>query len=160
MIAFINTLVTSSLSHTEIHLYRRFAHFPISVAHALGFPVFTSRHRATDYNTETSTSNHYKVFLIFHLQSLWNLGTKNSSALNPPAYDWPVSAFELNEFCHLYSQGTYKHYRKHMSRDHQPPLRDVTTDMENTASSTVECWTVFTVLFPGNALIKSVTLRN
>jgi hypothetical protein len=45
-----------------------------------------------------------------------------------------------------------------MSHDHHPPLRDVTSDLENTASSIVACWTVFTELFPGNALIKSVTV--
>jgi hypothetical protein len=48
-----------------------------------------------DLNTEISTSDHYKVFLLFHLQSLWNLGTKNSSGLTPPAYDWLVNALEL-----------------------------------------------------------------
>jgi hypothetical protein len=31
-------------------------------------------------------------------------------------------------------------------------------DIENTASSIVACWTVFTELLPGNALIKSVTI--
>jgi hypothetical protein len=45
-----------------------------------------------------------------------------------------------------------------MSRDHHPPLRDVTADTESTAFSVVACWTVFTELLPGNALIKSVTL--
>jgi hypothetical protein len=47
-----------------------------------------------------------------------------------------------------------------MSRDHHPPLRDVTADTENTASSIVACWTVFTELLPGNELIKSVTICN
>jgi hypothetical protein len=42
-----------------------------------------------------------------------------------------------------------------MTHDHYPLLCDVTADTENTASSTVECWTVFTELLPGNALIKS-----
>jgi hypothetical protein len=45
-----------------------------------------------------------------------------------------------------------------MSRAHHPPLRDVTADMENTASSIVACWTVFAELLPGNALIKFVTI--
>jgi hypothetical protein len=45
-----------------------------------------------------------------------------------------------------------------MSRDHHTPLRDVTADTEKTAYSTVACWTVFTELLPGNALIKSVTI--
>jgi hypothetical protein len=49
---------------------------------------------------------------------------------------------------------------KHMWHDHRPLLRDVTADMENTASSIVVCWTVFTELLPGNALIKSVTIFN
>jgi hypothetical protein len=38
-----------------------------------------------------------------------------------------------------------------------PPLRGA-DDIENTASSIVACWTVFTELLPGNALIKSVTI--
>jgi hypothetical protein len=33
---------------------------------------------ATDPNTETSTSAHYDVFLLFRPQSFWNPGTKNS----------------------------------------------------------------------------------
>jgi hypothetical protein len=53
-----------------------------------------------DLNTEISISNHYEVFLLFLLQSLWNLGTKNSPALAPPAYNWLVSA--LNKFCPSY----------------------------------------------------------
>jgi hypothetical protein len=43
-----------------------------------------------------------------------------------------------------------------MSRDHHPPLRDVTSDIENTASSIVACLTMFKELMPGNELIKSV----
>jgi hypothetical protein len=31
-----------------------------------------------------------------------------------------------------------------MSRGHHPPLRDVTADTENNASSNAPCWTVFT----------------
>jgi hypothetical protein len=46
-----------------------------------------------------------------------------------------------------------------MSRD-QPPLRDITADMENRASSIVACWIVFTEVLPGNALIKSVAILN
>jgi hypothetical protein len=41
--------------------------FQSTVAHALGFPVFTSRLLATDLNTETSISDHYEVFLLFRL---------------------------------------------------------------------------------------------
>jgi hypothetical protein len=73
MIGFISTLVTSSLSHTEIQCYRRFAHFAITVVHALGFRVSTGHLLATDLNQEISTSNHYGAFLLFLLQSLWNL---------------------------------------------------------------------------------------
>jgi hypothetical protein len=45
-----------------------------------------------------------------------------------------------------------------MLRDHHPPLRDVTTDTENTASCIVAFRTVFRELLPSNALIKSVIL--
>jgi hypothetical protein len=50
------------------------------------------------------------------------------------------------------------HHRKHMSRVHYLLLCDDAADMENTASSIVAYWTVFTELSPGNALIKSVTI--
>jgi hypothetical protein len=40
-----------------------------TVAQALKFCDFNSRLLATDFDTETSTSNLYKVFLIFRLQS-------------------------------------------------------------------------------------------
>jgi hypothetical protein len=33
-------------------------------------------------------------------------------------------------------------------------------DMENTASSVVACWTVFTELLPGSTLIRSVTIHS
>jgi hypothetical protein len=45
-----------------------------------------------------------------------------------------------------------------MSRDRHPALRDVTGDTERTTSSIVVCWTVFSELLPGKALMKSVTL--
>jgi hypothetical protein len=95
MIGFISTLVTSFLNHTYIERYRWFTHFQFTIAQALGFYVFTSRFLATDLSTETSTSNYSEVFLLFRLQSLWNLGTKNSSGLTPPAYDWLVTVLEL-----------------------------------------------------------------
>jgi hypothetical protein len=57
--------------------YRWFTHFPVHCwTHTLGFPVFPSRILATDRNTETSTSNVYKVFLPFLGQSSCNLGTE------------------------------------------------------------------------------------
>jgi hypothetical protein len=44
--------------------------FQFTVAHALGFSVFSNRFLATDLNTETSASRHYEVFLLFRLQPL------------------------------------------------------------------------------------------
>jgi hypothetical protein len=79
MIGFINHLqvVTTNnyYTNTDFHTLQS------TVAHALGFSISTSRLLATDLNTEISISNHYEVFLLFRLQSLWNLGTKNSSGL-------------------------------------------------------------------------------
>jgi hypothetical protein len=77
--------------------------FQFTVAHVLDFSVSTRRLLAADLNTESSTSNHYEVFLLFRLQSLWKLGTKNSAGPTPPAYDLLVTA--LNEFCHSYLYG-------------------------------------------------------
>jgi hypothetical protein len=96
MIGFISTSITLSLLITlKYSAIADLHNFHFTVAQALGFSVFTSRLLATDLNTETSASNHYEVFLLFRLQSLWNLGTKNSSGLTPPAYDWLVTALEL-----------------------------------------------------------------
>jgi hypothetical protein len=39
-----------------------------------------------------------------------------------PTENWLIP--EPNEFCHLYSRGTDTHRRKHMSRDHNPQLRE------------------------------------
>jgi hypothetical protein len=66
MIGFIGISVTSSVNHTQLQ-YRYFTRFHFTAAHALGFSGFTSRLLATDLNTETSTSNHYDVFLFFRL---------------------------------------------------------------------------------------------
>jgi hypothetical protein len=87
MIGFISTSVISSLNYHQYSAIADLHNFQFTVAHALGFSVFTSRFLATDINTETNTSNHSEVFFLFRLQSLWNLGTKNSSGLTPPAYD-------------------------------------------------------------------------
>jgi hypothetical protein len=51
--------------------YRYSAHFQFAVAQALAFSVFTSRLLATDLSTETNTSNHYEVFLLFLVRSPW-----------------------------------------------------------------------------------------
>jgi hypothetical protein len=56
--------------------------FHSTAAHALRFSVSTSRLLATDFNTETSTSNHYEVFLPFLVQSPWNLGTQLKTLLD------------------------------------------------------------------------------
>jgi hypothetical protein len=179
MFGFISTSVTSSLNHTSIQPYRQFAQFPISVAHALGFPVFTSRLLATDFNTETSTSNHYEVFLLFLLQLLWNLGTEHShtSSLRLTR-DCPwtnsVTAFtSLTNTLHrphgkhrLYC--CWRHFlrgcvfsepllRTGLHNSVLPPLLGADY-IENTASLIVACWTVFTEVLPGKALIRSVTL--
>jgi hypothetical protein len=53
--------------NTALSLIYPFFHF--TVAHALGFSIFTSRLLATDLNTETSTSNHYFFYLFASLQS-------------------------------------------------------------------------------------------
>jgi hypothetical protein len=63
--------VTTNIYYTitEFHTFQS------TVAHALGFSVSTSRLLTTDLNIEISASNHYEIFLLFRLQSLWNLGT-------------------------------------------------------------------------------------
>jgi hypothetical protein len=67
MIRFTNISVTLYLLIT---ISAALSLLQFTVAHALGFPVFTSRLLTTDLNTETSTSNHSEVFLLFRLQSL------------------------------------------------------------------------------------------
>jgi hypothetical protein len=76
MIQFISTLVTSSLNHTYYNAISDLHTFLFTVVHALGFSVFTSRILATGLKSETSTSNHYEVFLPFLVQSPWNLETQ------------------------------------------------------------------------------------
>jgi hypothetical protein len=68
-----------------------------AVVHALGFSVFTSRLLATDLNTETSTSNHNKVFLPFLVQSSW---TADSPELDPilQFYRQPISSLSSLDF--------------------------------------------------------------
>jgi hypothetical protein len=95
MIGFSSNSATSSLNYHQYSAIADLHTFQSTVAHALGSSVSTSRLLAMDLNTETSISDHYEVFLLFRLQSLWNLGTKNSSGLSPPADDWLVTASEL-----------------------------------------------------------------
>jgi hypothetical protein len=93
MIGFIGTSATSSLNYNQYSAIADLHTFQFTVAHALGFSVFTSCILATYLNTETSTSNHYKVFWPFLAQSPGNLGTqvKSNSAASALA---------------LYSRGT------------------------------------------------------
>jgi hypothetical protein len=51
------------------------------------------------------------------------------------------------------------HHRKHMSCDNYLLLCDVIAYTENTASSIVAFWAVFTELLSGNVLIRSVTIH-
>jgi hypothetical protein len=129
-----------------------------------------------DLNTEIGTSNHYEVFLLFRLQSLWNLETKNSSGLTPPARSCPELILSLPSLISTMHRPHGKHrlyccwrHRLYGSVFTEPLLRNGlqnpvvppllgADDIENTASSIVACWTVFTELLPGNALIKSVTI--
>jgi hypothetical protein len=69
-------LVTIFLNYKQYSAITDLHTFQFTAAHALGFSIFTSRLLAMDLNTETSTSNHYEVFLLFLVQSPWNLGTQ------------------------------------------------------------------------------------
>jgi hypothetical protein len=77
-------LIDTLYNHTT-RIYKQYSAiadihtFQFTVAHALQFSVFTSPILATDLNTETITSNHYKVFLSFLFQSPW---TADSPELN------------------------------------------------------------------------------
>jgi hypothetical protein len=82
MIGFISTSVTLYLNYNQYSAIADLHTFQFTVSHALGFSVFTSRLLATDLNTETSTSNHYEVFLPFLFQSPWNLGTQLKTFLD------------------------------------------------------------------------------
>jgi hypothetical protein len=55
MIGFISILVTSSLNYSQYSAIADLHNLQFTVAHALGFSVFTSLVLATDLNTETST---------------------------------------------------------------------------------------------------------
>jgi hypothetical protein len=61
---------TLSLNYSSHSAIADLHNLQFAVGHALGFSVSTSRLLATDLNTETSTSSHHDVFLLFRLQSL------------------------------------------------------------------------------------------
>jgi hypothetical protein len=117
------------------------------------------------HNLQSLHTNLLSLSALFRTHKVLKSRIKSSQAdffvlfLN---YELPLAISYLvpapNKFCHLYSRGTDTHHRKHMSRDHHPPLSAVTADTENTASSIVAYWTVFTELSPGNALIKYVRI--
>jgi hypothetical protein len=73
MIGCISTLVKNSLNCSQYSDIPNLHTSQFTVAHALGFSVFTSRLLATDLNIEISTSKHYEVLLTFLVQSLLNL---------------------------------------------------------------------------------------
>jgi hypothetical protein len=94
MTGFTGTSVTISLNYNLYSTITDLHTFQFTVAHALGFSVSTSHLLATDLNRETITSNRYEVFLLFHLQSPWNLRAQlrtlsitHSSSLRLPAND-------------------------------------------------------------------------
>jgi hypothetical protein len=64
MIGFISTLVTISLNHKQHSAIADLHTLVFTVAHALGFSVFTSRLLATDLNTETVTLNHFVLLAL------------------------------------------------------------------------------------------------
>jgi hypothetical protein len=69
MTGFISTSAAISLNYNQYSAITDLHNLQFTIAHALGFSVFTSRLLATDLNTETSVSDHYEV-LLFRLQSL------------------------------------------------------------------------------------------
>jgi hypothetical protein len=71
MIGFIGTSVTDSLNYNQYSAIADLHIFQFTFAHTLGFSVSTSRLLATNLSTETITSNHNEVFLLFLVQSPW-----------------------------------------------------------------------------------------
>jgi hypothetical protein len=65
-----DTSIKISLNYNEYSAIADLHTFQFTVARALVFSVFTSRLVATDLNTETSTSNHYELSMLFRPKSL------------------------------------------------------------------------------------------
>jgi hypothetical protein len=131
IIGFISTLVTASPNYSQYSAIADLRNLQFTVAHALGFSVFTSRLLATDLNTDTITSFHYESFLSsatlyssvlictrssqFTLHSRpcslncwthsWTLYSYFQFAL--PAYDWlSLSLWTYGSQLSLYSRST------------------------------------------------------
>jgi hypothetical protein len=141
MIGFISTSVTSFLNPAYYRTVADIHNFQSTVAHALGFPVLTSHLPATDLNTETNTSNHWEVFLLFRLQFNWIINI----ALQPFVVPWP-----LFQFLTLYtqsivllgrgispSQGPYLHREQHRHRinAHRHPCLEWDSTLPSQCSS-------------------------
>jgi hypothetical protein len=98
MIGFIGASFTVSLNYSQYSGIADLLTFQFTVAHVLGFSVSTSRLLATDLNTETSTSEHYEVFLLFLFSH------SRTSELNQK-FSWTGLSLDASGFV-LYSRGT------------------------------------------------------
>jgi hypothetical protein len=106
MIGFISTSVTHTLLITlKYRQYSAIADlhtFKLTVAYALGFPVFTSRLLATDLNTQTvKVSLNYTLPIPLHYSThkVFKSQVNSSSNTNFP---W-LSPTENSELCHSHS---------------------------------------------------------
>jgi hypothetical protein len=113
MIGVIDTSVTISFNYNYYSAIADLHNLQFTVAHALGFPVFISRLLATDLNTESSTSNHYEVFLPFLVQSPWNLGTQLELL--------SVASSHNTDNAENSTAALRRPHRNHKSRDYRPP---------------------------------------
>jgi hypothetical protein len=117
MIAFTGTSITISLNYNQYCAATNLHIFHLTVAHALLFSVSTSHLLTTDLNTETTTSNHYEVFLPFLAQLPW---TADSPELDPilQFYRQPTSVSSLSSLDSLLICTQLSH----LSRKHTPVL--------------------------------------
>jgi hypothetical protein len=100
------------------------------------------------------------IVLLATLLFPWNSGTEVQSIPIPiVSYTYILSARTTQRKHSLYTVAWRRPHRKHMSRVRLRVHWPVTStgrgagDKENTASFIVACWTVFTELLSGNALI-------
>jgi hypothetical protein len=70
---------TITLNYNQYSVIADLHAFQLPVAHAVGFSVSTNRLLATNFKTETITSNHYEVFLPFPAAAHSEYSTKFSS---------------------------------------------------------------------------------